>query len=329
VRRVELRIDVGRVSGLGGSLQTAALVCLPEPTRLPERPVIAFCWPGGGYSRGYYDLQIDGLPGYSQAEFLAERGVITVACDQLGVGDSDEPDRSKLTHENVAAADRATVDEILLRFARGEIADGYPVVENPLRIGVGHSYGGMLVIVQQGRMRTFHGLAVLGYSGIGIEPPTPLADGTSATGGRVPPLAEMTPRELMTFFFHWEDVPTEIVERDMAGEHPTRVPPLPMWASARRPGGRHWSPSPPAVVAHWANVIESPVFIGVGERDIVPDAYAEPGAYRRSSDITVFVTPRMAHMHNFAGTRRVLWNRLASWIDSVVSSKTEQPGGPV
>lgn len=175
----------------------------------------------------------------------------------------------------------------------------------------------MLVIVQQGRMRTFDGLAVLGYSAIGIALPTPLADGTSPTGGRVPPTDPMTPREIMTFAFHWEDVPPEIVDLDMAGEHPTRVSPLPMWASARRPGGRHWSPSPRGVVAHWANVIESPVFIGVGERDIVPDPYAEPAAYRRSGDITVCVTPRMAHMHNFAGTRRLLWERLAHWIEAV------------
>jgi alpha-beta hydrolase superfamily lysophospholipase len=307
------------VSGLRG-LTTAALVCLPEPERIATRPAVGFCWPGGGYSRAYYDLQIDGHPGHSQAEFLAERGLITVACDQIGVGDSDGPDRSQLTHASVAAADHEAVDQVLRLLAGGGLVEGYPAVADPVLIGVGHSYGGMLVVVQQGRMRTFDGLAVLGYSAIGIALPTPLADGTSSGGGRAAPTAQMTPREIMKFSFHWEDVPAEIVDLDMAGEHPTRVPPLPMWASARRPGGRHWSPSPPGVVAHWANVIDSPVFIGVGERDIVPDPHAEPAAYRRSGDITVYVTPRMAHMHNFAGTRRLLWKRLASWIETVSSA---------
>jgi pimeloyl-ACP methyl ester carboxylesterase len=321
VRRVELLIDVSAATGLAGDNQTAALVCLPDPALIADPPVVAFCWPGGGYSRHYFDIQGPGLEDYSQAEHHANRGVITVACDQLGVGGSSEPDRSQLTHANVAAADRATVDEVLRRLAGGTVSDSFPPITDPVLIGIGQSYGGMLLIVQQGRMRTCDGVAILGYSAIGISPPRPPADGTSSTGGRVPPPSQMSDRELMTFFFHWEDVPDEIVKSDMKGEHPTRSSPLPMWASDRRPGGRHWSPSPPGVVASWADVIECPVFIGVGERDVVPDPHAEPGAYRHSSDVTLFITPTMGHMHNFASSRRLLWDRIGSWMATVADRR--------
>ena len=56
-----------------------------------------------------------------------------------------------------------------------------------------------------------------------------------------------------------------------------------------------------------------------GERDTCPDPHAEPTAYRRSDDITVSITPAMAHMHNFAGTRRLMWDRLASWAHGIGS----------
>jgi hypothetical protein len=317
MKRVELRIDVTATTELSGQLSTAVAVCLPDPGLVPKQPIVAFCWPGGGYSRHYYDMEVAGFDGYSQAEYQAESGIVTVCCDHLGVGDSSEGDRTQVTFENVAAINRATVDKVLALLAAGEVDADFPPLREPTIIGMGQSYGGMLLIVQQGRQHTFDGIAILGYTAIGLSLPAPLPGGTSATGGRVPPVDSLSGRELMTFFFHWEDVPAEIIAEDMKGEHPTRIAPIPMWASATRPGGRHWSPAPPGVVAHWANVIESPVFVGLGERDVSPDAYAEPGAYRRSKDITVFVCPKMGHMHNFAGTRTVLWDRLHSWMRGI------------
>ena len=53
--------------------------------------------------------------------------------------------------------------------------------------------------------------------------------------------------------------------------------------------------------------------LAVGKHDVVPDPWLEPKAYRSATDITVFVAPRMAHMHNFAGTRELLWRRIHTW----------------
>jgi pimeloyl-ACP methyl ester carboxylesterase len=68
--------------------------------------------------------------------------------------------------------------------------------------------------------------------------------------------------------------------------------------------------------------IEVPVLIGVGERDVCPNPWAEPAAYSRSGDIALLVVPRMAHMHNFAPTRELLWQRIADW--SVMLSRSAE-----
>lgn len=42
---------------------------------------VVFCYPGGGYGRGYFDLHPNGAAGYSQAEHHAAEGCVVVAVD--------------------------------------------------------------------------------------------------------------------------------------------------------------------------------------------------------------------------------------------------------
>ena len=76
----------------------------------------------------------------------------------------------------------------------------------------------------------------------------------------------------------------------------------------------------PGCVSEEAAAITVPVLVAVGERDVVPDPRAEPQAYAHSPDITVFVAPRMSHMHNFASTREQFWARLHAWGNAIVHS---------
>ena len=66
-----------------------------------------------------------------------------------------------------------------------------------------------------------------------------------------------------------------------------------------------------------ASQIEVPVLVVVGERDVCPNPWAEPSAYWSSRDVSLYVVPCMAHMHNFASTRELLWRRLDLWSRSV------------
>src|SRR5271165_1233239 len=134
-RKVELRIDVSSALPRVGPLTMAASVYLPEPAAVAAPPVVMFASPGGGYSRGYFDLRFDGRSGYSQAQYHAAQGIITVAYDHLGVGDSTTEHNQRLTVEMIADANHAMVTEVLARLARGSVHPGFPAVNKPFVIG--------------------------------------------------------------------------------------------------------------------------------------------------------------------------------------------------
>jgi pimeloyl-ACP methyl ester carboxylesterase len=110
--------------------------------------------------------------------------------------------------------------------------------------------------------------------------------------------------------FHYDDEPADIVALDMRAA--AGIGPLPEWRSATTPPCGLYMVAPGTVATEAAS-ITVPVFVGVGERDVVPDPWMEPKAFKSSSDISVFVCPRMGHMHNFAHTRREFWQRIHSW----------------
>jgi pimeloyl-ACP methyl ester carboxylesterase len=73
----------------------------------------------------------------------------------------------------------------------------------------------------------------------------------------------------------------------------------------------------PGAVASEAAAINVPVLVAVGERDVVPNPWMEPFAYKSATDLSLFVCPRMAHMHNFASTRELFWQRIHLWGEDV------------
>ena len=82
----------------------------------------------------------------------------------------------------------------------------------------------------------------------------------------------------------------------------------------------------PGAVATEAASITVPVLIAVGERDVVPNPWMEPSAFKSSTDISLFVCERMAHMHNFAHTRESFWQRIHSWGNGVADQRGAASG---
>jgi pimeloyl-ACP methyl ester carboxylesterase len=332
-----LTIDVSDAAGLGEALRTRATVVLPDPSTLGDPPVVCFGFPGGGYSRGYFTFDMPGASGGGEAGWHADRGWVFVACDHLFVGESDAPsDPGMLTLEVVASANHATVTEVMRRLEAGEVADGYPPVTGAVTLGIGQSMGGCFTIVQQGQHGTYDGIGILGYSAIQtvlwMPPGSPdpgamfVPRGSAVVVLGAAEVAEQTPQFGLddesglpgtTPGFHYDDVPRDIVEADMR-DYPTRGGTVPAWGSATIPPCAATMLSP-GVVAPEAAVVSVPVFVGVGERDVVPDPRAEARAYARSRDVTMSVCPRMSHMHNFASTRERFWNRIHSWGNGVAS----------
>jgi alpha-beta hydrolase superfamily lysophospholipase len=70
----------------------------------------------------------------------------------------------------------------------------------------------------------------------------------------------------------------------------------------------------PGIVAPEAAAITCPVLVAMGERDVVVDPKGEARAYVSATSVDLcIVPPGMRHMHNFAGTRELLWKRIEIW----------------
>jgi pimeloyl-ACP methyl ester carboxylesterase len=185
-------------------------------------------------------------------------------------------------------------------------------------------------MVMQGRHRTFDAIAPLGISAIHTMLPQPTVEATLAVRdvfrfSRLTPLDELivsgTGAQVSDFVypFHWEDLPQDVLDADIKTGYQLRkiTPPfgsrtVPRCAVAMMSRG-YFTPEVAA--------IDVPVLMAYGERDTSPDVRQEPSAFIRSNDISVFIVPKMAHMHNFAGTRELLWQRVADWAQMIARAK--------
>jgi pimeloyl-ACP methyl ester carboxylesterase len=343
MQTIELTIDVTEAANLGISAHTAATVYLPDEP-VTERPVVCFAFPGGGYNRRYYALDLDHEIG-GQAAYHCSRGWIFVACDHLGVGDSTVPEGKSLSYENVASANLATVNAVMAKLQQGSLAESIAPITEVVKLGIGQSMGGCFTVVLQGQHAPFAGIATLGYSvihtvvpaapgkpqpqwpwmirGSDLEQPlivnqAAMARAEQAVAGE----ADLKPvdgeqEHPFAWSFHYDDVPAELVAVDLHGKNANGS--LPYWRSATTPACAIQMVSP-GTVAPEAAVITVPVMVVAGERDVVPEPKREPVAFQSADDVTVFVCPRMGHMHNFASSRQLLWSRLHCWGDGVAEA---------
>lgn len=317
---IETRIDVSDAAGLGQPVELAATVCLPAPDTLPERPVVIFAVPGGGYSRGYFDMRFAGHEGYSEARWHAARGTIHVAVDHIGVGQSTIPDLAQITFQTLAATYDSCVRQILARLADGSLAEGFAPVTDPFTVGMGQSMGGGVSILTQGRFATFDAIAPCGVSAIHTalpqRDPAAFAQGMARfdavkSGAARSHLETDHSGVDYVYAFHWEDVPADILHEDMKGGYPIRET-APPFGSVTIPYCAVQMMLPGAFAAD-AAAVRVPVLVANGERDTCPNPHAEAAAYAGSRDVSIFIVPTMAHMHNFASTRERLWQRLHDW----------------
>lgn len=344
---VDLMIDVTEAAGLGEQATIALTVTLPAPDSLGADPVVCFAKPGGGYSRGYYTLDLPGPGSGAQADWHAERGWVFVSVDHLGVGSSSvDHDPTRLDYTTLAAASHAAEAEVLAQLAAGTLLDGYPQIENPLKIGIGQSMGGCMTVIQQGRYRCYDGIGVLGYSAVHTHPPV--------KPGEEPIVATWLPRDTlltepmvmvnlpeymaaqrqtfdeseiidngmaMAWGFFYDDVDIELQRRDLI-DFPTRNGDVAPWASATLPMAVAASCLTPGAIAPEAAAVTVPVLAAFGERDTCADPKGEPRAYLSATSVDLFICQRMGHMHNFASTRELIWQRIETWSHWVRAVKS-------
>ena len=326
MKSLDLRVDVSHALPHGPGQHIAMTAWLPPAEALAARPVVIFASPGGGYTRHYYDIRTPAHADYSQAEAHVRHGFIVVAYDHLGVGDSSTDHLHDCTLAQLAAANDAAVRHVLEQLRQGTLSDSLPPLPSVASIGIGQSMGGCVTIVMQGRHATFDAIAALGNSAIHTVLPQRdeaarqrALEGHARIGGRA--LGEISvdeaSREVGDFVypFHWDDVPADLLDADLSGGYPMRRT-APAWGSLTVPPVAVTLMTP-GVLSADAAAIQVPVLIAMGERDVCPEPHAEPSAYTGSRDISLFIVPRMAHMHNFASTRALLWSRIEAWARRV------------
>lgn len=320
---ITLRVDVTGATPGEEALELAAWVFLP-PELTPEVTLLV-CSHGGSLTKHYWHLS--GFPTYSFACDMASRGYVVVAFDQLGTGESTVPaNLDELTSAALARGSHLLTERLTLALQTGALSAAVPPVTVARRVGIGHSFGGLMIIRQQARFKTNDALAILGstllelqFSAAHAERRAQLAElidrlwsGASPEEveqrlfhelGGDPPTNHSRSDEVLEIF-HLPDVPREVIEADTA-------------FLQRRIGPVACVPVIAGAVREDARAIDVPVFLGFGERDVSPNPHDEPAQYPSSDDITLHVLPGSAHCHNYASTRARQWDRIATWIQGL------------
>jgi alpha-beta hydrolase superfamily lysophospholipase len=309
--------------------ELAATVVM-APGRIQRPTTIVICLPGMTYRRSYFDLHFSGHDSYSFAEFLANRGHVVVGFDNLGTGDSSRPDsRVEVDLEMIATASAEASVQVRERLTEGTLVAGEPKHEVHRMVGVGHSMGGGVLVVQQARSASFDAVAPLGYTTqalAGIYEPG--ADDDELTfEQRAARAREHIPQklwgrtwnELEPYFaisrdgfaelFYAADVPAAVIEADTRAE--TVVP---------RQAAIDMIV--PHLGARYAAEVAVPVLLAYGDPDLSPDPRAEVQAYSSSDDLTLVLLGDSAHCHNLASSRAVLWERIAVWFEGLAVAGT-------
>jgi pimeloyl-ACP methyl ester carboxylesterase len=309
--------DVRLVAPTGIERIVADVFFPPPPMRRVARAVVV-CLPGGGMSRGYFDLHpTDDENSYSMARYLARAGFVVVTLDPPGVGESDRPaDGYSLTPRVVADVCASATANILDRLRNGSVDRGVGPLENPIAIGLGHSAGGLLTVVQQARHDCYDALVLLGFCGRGLidvltDDERRFADDPA---GLRSALATLTEERFGDSLPVRKNSTASLL---VHGEPPAAAMRALRQATAPLLGLVGLTSLVPGSIRVELDAVEVPVFIGVGEHDITGRAQEIPDDFPSSRDITLFVLAAAGHTHNVAATRTRLWRRTAQWIDTM------------
>jgi alpha-beta hydrolase superfamily lysophospholipase len=294
-----------------GPLAIAATAYLPA--EIDEQDVrVLVCWPGGSYGKDYWDIHLPVRDGYSFAEHMTARGFVVIAADPLGVGDSGRPhDGTLCTYEALADAAHGAVQLVRDRLTEGTLAADLPPVAAARIVGVGHSMGGGLVVLQQARWRSYDAIGVLGYTHGAKARAVPSGDDAARRATAIDQakgfwgdqwharygVVDKAPHQS---WLNGPDAPVDIVAADNANAV--------VWAAEPYIDALHVG-----FTAAYAARVAAPVMIAFGEFDIAEQPRDEAAFYERSNDITLFVLAGSYHCHNFQDGRARLWDRLGAW----------------
>jgi pimeloyl-ACP methyl ester carboxylesterase len=289
------------------------------PKHLVEPAVVLVCLPGGTANRRFFDLrppQSHDIASFSFARQMTARGFIVASVDHLGTGESSRPKDGFALSADVLSRAADHVHGTIAAHLEAHYGSAFA---HRCTIGVGHSMGAMVTVLQQAQHHTYKAIALLGFSTHGLpdyvpQPLHALARDPVALRAQLPTIArqmfkEPYPRleqtsQTRAMFAGDRAEACGIAALKAAGTEP--ILPVPA-VHAMLPGN----------VAFEAASIEVPVFLGIGGLDIVgpPDEVA--GAFQHSPSVTLHVMPETGHSHFLFAARFALFDAISVWARSM------------
>jgi pimeloyl-ACP methyl ester carboxylesterase len=292
------------------------------PKHLVDPAVALVCLPGGTANRRFFDLRPPQSPDvatFSFARQMTARGFIVASVDHLGTGESSRPKDGFALSADVLSRAADHVHGAISAHLKAHYGSAFA---HRCTIGVGHSMGAMITLLQQAQHHTYKAIALLGFSTHGLpeyvpQPLHALARDPVALRAQLPAIArqmfkepyprlEQTSQTRAMFASDRADA-SGIAALKAAGAEP--ILPLPSF-HAMLPGN----------VAPEAASIDVPVFLGVGGRDIVGPPDEVPRAFQHSPSVELHVMPETGHSHFLFATRFALFDAIAVWARSVSRS---------
>jgi alpha-beta hydrolase superfamily lysophospholipase len=306
---IDVTAGVAEEISQGERLFVAAWIFVPRATKRADGKDVVFAFLNGAtYDKRYWHVSVPGSSGYSMAEYLQERGNIVVLLDHLGVGESSRPLNGHLIDRHVAArASQMAVTEIFNRLVEGTLDPAVPPLPQFIRVGVGHSMGGMQLITQQASYRTFDRVVITGYTAIGVH----MVQNGEHKSGYLGPMDYAQPKyitvshDIVRETFFPPDIADEVLAVDKA-------------LTVHVPYALIVQSSTAGIIAREAGEIDVPVYILLGEVDVSPDPHSEPSYYRRSPHVTLHVLKGSGHCQVFASTRVEMFERIDHWVSDLI-----------
>jgi alpha-beta hydrolase superfamily lysophospholipase len=324
---VTLKLDAGVTLPGEGALQIAVDLFAP-PAGITPRALL-WCLPGGNMNRRYYDLIPPAEAGwgdidtsFSFARTMAAQGYVVASVDYLGLGDSSKPNDGWLcTPDTLTAINQNVYTSVTAKLRDGSAHPQLAAVSTLRSIGVGHSMGAMMTILQQAAHAPHAAVVLLGFSTRGLpEYLPPQLKGIADPLAARPLLIEVAKK-----MYGGQPFPVIHTSRDGARAGNSELfgsrKADPKGVAALKAATDCMLPIPatlsmvPGNAAAEAATIAVPVFLGVGGRDMVGPVHQVPTAFTGSSDITLLVLPETGHSHFLFATRELLFRRLASWLE--------------
>jgi alpha-beta hydrolase superfamily lysophospholipase len=314
---IQRRIEVGALFPEEPSLSVAADIFLPPQVAL--QPVALFCLPGGGMNRHYFHLLGEG--GFSFAEHLTAQGFIVVTLDHLGVGDSSRPrDGFALTPDLLARVNAYAMELIRAQLRGGQLGQG--ALPQLRSVGIGHSMGAMLTVMQQAHHGGHAALGVFGFGTRGLRSalsPEELAFADDPQGAR----ANLVRLARLRGPDPYPLVPRSAQGRELfAGESADRrgVEALQRARASLLLTAGEFSMIPGSCAPECA-AVDTPVLLVLGDRDMAGAPHEAPASYPSSPDVTLLVLPATGHAHFLFPARAQLFERVAQWCRTVLAAR--------